>query len=241
MQLYVIMLHMLLEMMPISSSLHIQRLGEKNITQSDIYAAHGPAAIVLGVFVLPLVVMIARNREYRRLLRWCICGCIADGVTVLGYSLKLIFAFDMIPSMIGLIATITSLLYVSYPRVKQQFQDPTYAGSWIVGGAQVAALIPGASRLALTYAAGRFLGWEHRCAFTFSCALAVPLYAGYWMYMYRDLLGGGGIPYIDGMLLLIAGVIAYGLLWITERVFAHRYAWIFAVYISVFVLVTALY
>lgn len=60
----------------------------------------------------------------------------------------------------------------------QNLGDMTWSGAIIVGVAQVAAVIPGASRSGVTMMAARFLGFDRKEAARFSMLLAIPTILG---------------------------------------------------------------
>lgn len=67
----------------------------------------------------------------------------------------------------------------------------------IVGGAQLIALQPGASRSGMTITAGRWLGFNRDAAARLSFLMSLPITAGAGLYKFTDVMSSGGIP--EGM------------------------------------------
>lgn len=232
MHIVVYIFHTIIEMFPVSSSLHMKLLAS-HISESDMYAAHVPAAFVFAIFVVPLGIELIWNRAWHRLMQWCVCGIIADGITSIGYVIQLYYTVPQAYLYVGIVITGSVLMYLSVlVRNISGSPDPTYTGAAYVGAAQVATLIPGISRLALTYAVGRIVGWSHRCAFIFSCALVVPLYTAYGVYAYYSNVVAWHITQSDMLILAATMISAYAMLYVTYYTFAYGYAWIFALYLT---------
>lgn len=241
MQLWLVILHTIFEMIPISSSWHLAIVGGHELSKTDIYIAHVPAAIVFLCFVMPIGVRIVQQRAWYRLSRWVMCGLVADSVTALMYGVTLIMPHIGMWPYAGTIISIMTLLFVSwrYDHDYTGLLDPTLWGSISVGMVQGVAFIPGVSRLAVTYAVGRLGGWHHDTAFMFSCALVVPLYIAYGIYAYT--IEAYTVPDVYHVCMLTLGLVAaYAMLWGTYMMFARGYAWVFAVYLIAFSVATAL-
>lgn len=65
-----------------------------------------------------------------------------------------------------------------YPPVKRRVEESTWRDALIIGGAQVIALIPGASRSGITMSAARYLGFKRTEAARFAMLLAIPSILG---------------------------------------------------------------
>ena len=227
-------LHICLEMLPISSSTHADIIGKylPAFAINDTQAAHGPTAIVFLLYIAPFIVTLLLKAEWQRIWRWMVAGVIADAVTSGIYVLLLYAGSDVIPPEIGMATTGVLLIFVANTVYrKNNVDDPTYSGSLWVGLSQGIALLPGVSRLGMTYAVARLQGWSHSCTFLFSCALVVPLYATYWL-----VLSGGSIhvpSMVDSVLMCVILTAAYGLLWVTDYLLATGRSWCFGLYMLV--------
>lgn len=82
------------------------------------------------------------------------------------------------------------------------------ANALIFGLAQIAALLPGASRAGVTMTAGRFLGFERRQAARFALLMGVPVGIGQVALLARDWLAGRASTGFEGAALL-AGALAF--------------------------------
>jgi len=228
-----LMLHICLEMLPISSSTHVALLTGYDGTSWQALAAHGPAALVLAVYALPHGIEMLRDRAWGKIVEWCIAAGAADVVTTIGYLVLTMFDIHVFDAWVGMLVTALVLMYITLVHSRNGATHPHYAGALWVGAAQVVALLPGVSRLALTYAVGRMVGWRHRCAFIFTCAIAVPLYAGYWGYAslrYGVLMPLSGVSIA---LVSLSLIVAYGALYTTDYIFARGRAWYFSVYMAI--------
>jgi len=84
--------------------------------------------------------------------------------------------------------------------------------AFIIGLAQMLALIPGTSRSGITITAALFLGYKPVTAARFSFLMSVPIISGAMLFLSLDLLFGGETEVPAGQILLaatIAGVTAY--------------------------------
>ena len=86
-----------------------------------------------------------------------------------------------------------------------KFQHMKYFDAFLIGLAQILALIPGASRAGVTITAARFLGYERASAARFSLLLAIPAILG------ASVLKGLDIFFFDNANLGIDFLIAAGI------------------------------
>ena len=91
-----------------------------------------------------------------------------------------------------------------------EMRMPSYSQALLIGVAQVAALIPGASRTGVTVAAALALGFGRTAALRFSFLLAIPAIAGAALFMAVDAAPGALLPWPElGVGLLIAAGSAF--------------------------------
>ena len=74
---------------------------------------------------------------------------------------------------------------------------PSYGQALLIGVAQTAALIPGASRAGVTIAAALALGFSRTAALRFSFLLAIPAIAGAALLAILDVAPGAALPWSD--------------------------------------------
>ena len=99
------------------------------------------------------------------------------------------------------------LLYLAdrYAGTSRQLVDMTWGRAFLIGLAQILALVPGSSRAGVTITAGRLLGFERADAARFSMLLAIPAIvaaggAGAWK------LWSLGAPQLAGEALVAAAI-----------------------------------
>ena len=101
------------------------------------------------------------------------------------------------PRTLGVIGVTTLvfglLLYLADKRgmTVRRIEHLTIPDAFLIGCAQVIALIPGASRSGITMTAGRFLGFERRDAARFSFLLSIPASLGAGVLSGIDLYNAG--------------------------------------------------
>jgi undecaprenyl-diphosphatase len=84
----------------------------------------------------------------------------------------------------------------------------TFAAGFLIGLAQVLALIPGTSRSGITMTAGRFLGFERVEAARFSLLLSIPAILGAGSLAGYDLYHSGNA--VLGYTALVGAALAFG-------------------------------
>jgi undecaprenyl-diphosphatase len=239
-----------LESLPVSSSGHIFLLLHILGTSSDyVYAGMWPAmeetahAVTVGMlfvyFFSEIWNVIVSGRLYSVLYRYIPKIIIANGVTTILYGL---FAWlhvgDRFPLWFGF--TITMLILASSCMLQAKYSrndTMTWQSSLVIGFVQGLALMPGISRLASTYMVARALGYSHAVSFRFTVALQVPLFAAGACKGALTLMRHHQLHLLYDMRLwlvaAVASVISYGLLWVTEDLFKHNRAWMFAIYLII--------
>lgn len=195
-----LMIQIIAESLPISSSTHVL-LAQALLAQVGydvcvprplLWLVHGITALLMLALTYTTWLLLARHpwRCRKIILKLCGYGLCAELITVLFYSTLHIVGVEKIPVVFGLMITTLVLCslrfippgFVCLRRITQEV--PNYAGltsplfyNWLVLGlVQGVAVIPGCSRLALTYAAARWLGCSGFRAWLMSCTLAMPLF-----------------------------------------------------------------
>ncbi|MCL5436556.1 MAG: undecaprenyl-diphosphate phosphatase [Candidatus Dependentiae bacterium] len=235
-----VIVQILLESLPISSSTHLALLGCA-LPQPVDFFAHGPTALMLLIYFRhDIAAVFAESSQ-----AWA---------TVWGYGVKLFVAELMtgvvflilrataltIPLWLGLAIT-TFLLFslLLLPRCISGRCSKTVSWSVIltVGCVQALALLPGISRLASTLVAARWIGLDPAIGFRLSCALQVPPFGaaallGLWQISrvpdYHTLLSPQCIA-----ALLLAMVGGYLLLRLVDRLYRDDRLWIFGCYMLI--------
>ncbi|HBL98679.1 TPA: hypothetical protein DDZ86_03490 [Candidatus Dependentiae bacterium] len=234
-QLYLCM-QILLESLPISSSGHLHLLGFEAPWYIDFFA-HGPTAVMLLIYFAgewsPL--LDALTKSSRTVWRWAGILGAAEGITALFFLLARVMP-QRPPLVVGFFCT--ALLLLSLKRVPLNSSSGRSVkwsdGLWLGMAQGVSLVVPGVSRLAVTYVIGRWLGFSARQAFRFSCALQVPLFGGAALLglagviktgQLGAILGGWGLP-----AMLAASVGAYLLLWVVEMLMVRETLWYLGIY-----------
>jgi undecaprenyl-diphosphatase len=176
-------LQILLESIPISSSGHVTLVQHWVYTHSNQqimsicteleHLMHMPTILVLTLFLV-------RNYNFTlmpALVPLGIMLMLANIATVLVYLVYTRLNIkNKFPLWLGFLFTaciLGSLLY--WPCVSPSAVMFSYTHALIIGLAQGLALLPGVSRLALTFVIACWLGYSCEQAFVFSCALQLPL------------------------------------------------------------------
>ena len=150
-------------------------------------------------------------------------------------------------TVIGISCVVMALLLALaelYSRPKRTMDHATLKDAFIVGVAQVGALIPGVSRSGSTLTAALFRDFKRDEAARFSFLLGLPAIAAaglheLWALHKAHLDGHGWSVLAFG--LVIASISAFGAIWGLLRILERFSAWPFVVYravIGVFLLVT---
>ncbi|HAU65772.1 TPA: undecaprenyl-diphosphatase UppP [Candidatus Uhrbacteria bacterium] len=134
------------------------------------------------------------SHEWRSLALWIVCALIP--VALLG-SLFQNFIENNIRSerVVALSLIIWGIvLYIADKRTVQRTGSVTNVGlkrAFLIGCAQVIALIPGTSRSGITITAGLFSGLSRETAARFSFLLAIPTVAAAGFFKLWDVIDGG--------------------------------------------------
>lgn len=183
-----IVTQILVESFPVSSSGHIWLLQEiyMKCAQGHISMDHLESFMhVLHIPTLVIIVLYFFKRWFFMLthMRRCFTLIIASAarllcatvITVIVYSALKPYAYA-IPVPIGFIITI--LVLASIPYASRHASSLTMGMACVVGMTQGFAVVPGLSRLGLTYATLVWLGLHYNKAFEIAWTLQVPLICG---------------------------------------------------------------
>lgn len=231
----------LFEVLPISSSGHCLLLASyfhwplksDQIAIYFLYLAHVPTALVtfgyfFSVWSLPFR-YISRCWPIVFKIIWYVV--LADVVTLLGYGIKKIEFLPKVPLSTGFL--ITAFLLYSLKWCDRKPVIWNAASACILGAVQAVAFIPGVSRFAITFVAACWLGVTQRRAFQISFLIHWPLIIASSMYSYY-VLGSYVYEFLSLQLMggmLVAGIIAYGLLTINAWLVRHKYMWAWSIYL----------
>lgn len=260
MYLIAVVVQIVLESLPISSSGHAHMLGLQMPDYLDRLAL-GPTIIMLALYFYKEIIAVVYDlkNQWRWVFQWGLLIGMATSVTVflyefidqiLGQILKTqAIAF---PLWVGFASTAILLLSLAWCPYNDTETHKNNAGDakaqffklLLIGVAQGCARLPGVSRLGTTYTVACWLGFSPYRAFRISCALQVPLFtAGFlegcvkFFKLWR--MGEIEVLFTFSTLLIIAGatVGAYALLWVIEALMIRRKLWYVGWYMLV---VTAL-
>ena len=123
----------------------------------------------------------------------------------------------------------------SYPETKQE-EEMSLKDAWLIGLAQIFALIPGTSRSGVTMTAARARGFSRLAAARFSMLMAVPVIAGASLLKSRHFFGDGAdslsqdVAIQAGLVAALSGLTALIAITIMMRWLAHASFTIFVVY-----------
>ena len=189
-----VILHIILESLPISSSGNLALFGLSLPTQIN-YATHGATLLIYALFFRKklLTLLFHPIRCYKNILEAMLFGTLALIPTLACYAL-IEHTLPAFPLWLGFLITSLALfsanitispkgiLSIGAKRTILRTQNVS-KGAWvetgrtafIIGCALGIALLPGISRLGITYATGRWLGLSWRTSFAFSCMIEAPL------------------------------------------------------------------
>lgn len=191
------MIQILIESLPISSSGHVQllhivstRLGYAvDVQQSEMidFLLHGPALLIMLCYFFTTWwrmvlqkdfkwIQLCKWATYQSMVRPIIFVVCADIITALWWWSG-VACFDVVPRYllaIGFCVT-AIMLYASQYFSRHKVLKWDLCDAVILGFAQGFALLPGVSRFATTFFVGRWLGYSQRDAFSLSFLIQCPL------------------------------------------------------------------
>jgi undecaprenyl-diphosphatase len=240
-------LQIVLESLPISSSGHItliQHWVYTHFYQEFVFLSTDLEHLMHIPTIVVLIVFLMRNYNFHvmpALMPLCFMLVLANTATVLVYLVYTKFNVkNKFPLWLGFLGTtyvLGSLVYL--PCVSPSPVMINYTHALVIGLSQGFALLPGVSRLALTFVIACWLGYTCEQAFVFSCVLQLPLITvavlhalyAYSLAQFRQLVRGHNIT------LVLVTVLSYGML---ELVYYAACANIVG-YLSIVVLGSAFY
>jgi len=203
----------LTEFLPVSSSGHLVLAGmilkvpEGDMT-FEIVVHLGTLMAVLAVYRKDLLELVSglfrKQRESLVLAGLLIIGSIPAALAGFFLSDSIERAFNS-PVLVSVMLLVTGSVLFSTRFMKSGNRDnPTIAGSFIVGISQALALLPGISRSGFTISTGLFKGIKREKAARFSFMLSIPAIAGAAVLK----LGDAGLAGIDTSLMITGFVIS---------------------------------
>lgn len=198
------------EFLPVSSSGHLALAGTvMNIPPGDItfeIVVHvGTLLAVLAVYWKDLVDLVSgvfrKQKESLVLAGMLVLGSLPAAAVgfLLADSVEQLFGMPVVVSIM-LIVTGCALFSTRFAK-KGRRENPSIAGSLLIGLAQAVALLPGISRSGFTISTGLFAGIKREKAARFSFLLSIPAIAGAAVLKLRD-IGESSI----GLSLIIVGL-----------------------------------
>lgn len=227
------------ESLPVSSSGHVQLIifimslltGIHFILpEAYLYGMHGPTSLIIAVFFRKHWLFLLKNikRCLNLIFRLLYFGILAELPTlIIYYNMKQ--SFDEFPLSLGFL--ITGLMLLSLKYCKIPYRKMGALTSFIIGCAQGISLIPGISRLCSTYVTGRWLGLNPYKSFVFSCTIEWPLITAGFLKSFFD-IKKASLNINHGIIfcLLIASILSYIVLKITEQLILSNRLWILSFY-----------
>lgn len=215
----------IIEMLPISSSGHLTLLQmllkkyaafdidayftHKKMLTAFYYFLHGPTLFVITFFFF---------RVWRAYLfspagiAWHLLGALvlADFITiVLYFTLKKMKATS--PLGLGFIITMAALFLTVWCHCSKPIIQMNYIDAAVLGLVQGLAVLPGISRLAITTAAGCWLGYSVADAFFLSWTMHVPLMVAAFMKSLKDLHQLGALTQVLNLPLGLVMLVSSGI------------------------------
>lgn len=246
-----IFIQVLLEIFPASSSghcllleqwysflYHYQDLHTLLPGGKELFSAflHGPTLILLALFFLKQwSVLLLHMLRCRFIIAKIIFYVMIS--TIIALFFYFVVHIQDYPLPLGIGFLITAIAAFSLRWCKEGTQSFTFFSALVLGVVQSIALLPGISRLGMTYAVARWLGISSRRAFEISFLIQTPLIGAafgrstYIFIKYNLLTQVLNLPILLVML-SATGAAWYGLK-ITAYSATHRLWWYFAVYMSI--------
>lgn len=201
------------------------------------YALHGPTLVILALFFFDRWWVLVRycRRTWRMILRIFMLGVCADAITALWYGIFAYCGTAWFPLSIGFLIT-GCCLYALRWRSAPGKTSVSMRAACVIGCVQGIALLPGISRMGVTYAVGRYMGLRARTALEFSLLIQYPLIlAGFLYGVYT--LGFVGMQTFFSVktlsILLGASIASYYALGLTMRWACAEKLWRLAYYMII--------
>lgn len=232
----------ILESLPISSSIHTLLLG-LTASQAVDFVSHGPTVILLALYFGPELLQwlpdmywgkAERQAWWQAIFPWALAATIVELITCFFY-IAISFLHPALPLPVGLGCTILLLLSLLFVP-KGTHRVPSWRDAFFVGLAQGVSLLGGISRLASTYVVARWCGIEVSLAFRFSWLVGAPLFAaaslaGFWFLSPAE---STELYTLFALATIVASLIISGLLLKLSELLALREKWwYFGVYLFI--------
>ncbi len=184
------------------------------------------------------------SQQWRHLILWIVCAFIPVALFGLIFQHFIEDYFRSEKTVAISLIVWGIVLYIADRRANQKIDSVTRVGlsrAFIIGCAQVIALIPGTSRSGITITAGLFSGLSRESAARFSFLLAIPTVAAAGLFKLGDVIEGGAVigwvPLVVGFLTAtISGFLTVRfLLQFLKRSTFSEFA-LFRIFIGVFIL-----
>ena len=268
------MVQILIESLPISSSGHVQLIHflyeymgyALDVQQTEMidFLLHGPALIIMLCYFFTTwwkmvvrkdfaVAQLSDLATYRSMINPIIFVLCAETVTVAWWFSGMAH-FDVVPLsllMVGFCITAGMLYatrYFGFNQIKPISGQKNIAwnvrDALILGFAQGFALLPGVSRFATTFCAGRWLGYRSSDAFALSFLIQCPLVLAAFA---KAIITISTYPVILAHLFdfsMLSGIVgmtfvSYQLLCFVGSLIQHNRLWYFAYYMILPIMITA--
>ncbi|MEM8987743.1 MAG: undecaprenyl-diphosphate phosphatase [Pseudomonadota bacterium] len=199
----------LTEFLPISSSGHLILLPELTSLEDqgaliDIAAHVGSLAAVLAYFRRDTVRLVVGGLQAAQLkftddsrMFLYIAGAtvpvIAAAAVLVLFDATEAFRSAEVIAWATIIFAIPLFIADKYAPRLRQVEDMTWRRALLIGGAQLFAIVPGASRSGVTITAARALGFTRPEAARFSMLLAIPTISAFGLFSALELAGQGDV------------------------------------------------
>ena len=227
-----VVLQIILESLPVSSSGHAQLAGMFLPDYIDRLASGATVVVLLAYFSKEILFVIHDFFIHpRKIISWLLLIAMSTSVTVFFYTLLKLIA-TAFPLWLGFLITMLSLFSLAWCK-KVTLRSMTYAPIFLLGVVQGFACLPAVSRLGTTYTAACWLGFSPAVAFRISCALQLPLFAVGFLEGFVTVWRNGMLALFDWWQLfpiLFAMVVAYLILWAVEFLMRSQKLWYLGFY-----------
>jgi len=233
MSLRVLILQIITESLPISSSGHCALLEMCHVPQRLLWIMHIPTLLAMGIVLLPRWNILLRypQRTTQQWIHLVTYGCVTELLTVPIYCMIRHYELHF---SVACGFGITAILLWSVSFTEHLRGTWSLSTACALGCAQGIAALPGISRLGITYVVGRWCGLQPRQAFDMACSVAVPIFAAAAVYGLYTIppheLGVLSDP-TSWIALCIATVCGIALLYLCRQIVIRGYAWIFSCYL----------
>lgn len=242
-----------LESLPISSSGHLALVScwcaqhgcAVELSRSFEYLLHGPTLIMLAAYSVRLWLPLVQNLWQRRVVikNMIIYVLCADSITTVVYAGVQAFVAPQMPLWFGFCITGGLLLSLRWCSAHDTLHVPVVYKSvtlrtlCLLGVVQGLAGLPGVSRFASTYVAGRWLHLTPRKSLFVSIMLQWPLmFGGFLVGLLRAHTDSSTVWFTDVhniLLMSVCAVLAYFVLWFVQWLLERERLWLLGPYLMI--------